>query len=108
IDAYQEVLGRAPMHAEAVRSLERLIVDHEHTFRIAQILEPIYREQDAWQKLVVIYDAELEFIDDKPKRVELLREIARIHETRGGDVRLAFGALARAWSEEAAEADAEA
>ena len=68
--------------------LERLIVDHDHTFRIAQILEPIYREQDAWQKLVVIYDAELEFIDDRPRRVELQREIARLHEQRGGDGRL--------------------
>ena len=107
IDTYEEVLGHASAHPDAVRSLERLIVDHDHTFRIAQILEPIYREQDAWQKLVVIYDAELEFIDDKPRRVELLQEIARIHEKRGGDVRLAFGALARAWGEEAAEPDAE-
>jgi tetratricopeptide (TPR) repeat protein len=105
IDAYEEVLKRAPGHPDAVRSLERLIVDHDHTFRIAQILEPIYREQDAWQKLVVIYDAELEFIDDKPKRIELLREIARIHEQRGGDGRLAFAALARAWTEEAQDSD---
>ena len=65
IDTYEEVLGRAHAHPEAVRALERLIVDHDHTFRIAQILEPIYRDQDAWQKLVVIYDAELEFIDDQ-------------------------------------------
>ncbi|HEY2747131.1 MAG TPA: hypothetical protein VGL86_21055, partial [Polyangia bacterium] len=106
IDTYEEVLGRAHAHPEAVRALERLIVDHDHTFRIAQILEPIYKDQDAWQKLVVIYDAELEFIDDKVKRVVLLREIARLHEKRGGDVRLAFGALARAWTEEASESDA--
>ncbi|HEY7956264.1 MAG TPA: tetratricopeptide repeat protein, partial [Polyangia bacterium] len=103
IDTYEEVLARSPGHPDAVRSLERLIVDHDHTFRIAQILEPIYREQDAWQKLVVIYDAELEFIDDRPRRVELQREIARLHEQRGGDGRLAFPPLARAWSEEASE-----
>jgi tetratricopeptide (TPR) repeat protein len=105
IDAYEEVLGRAALQPEAVRALERLIVDQEHTYRIAQLLEPIYKEQDAWQKLVVIYDAELEFIEDKPRRVELLQEIARIHEKRGGDGRLAFAALARAWTEEAGEAD---
>src|SRR5262249_32248340 len=101
IDTYEEGLGRANAPPDAWRALERLIVDHDHTFRIAQILEPIYREQDAWQKLVVIYDAELEFIDDRPKRIELLQEIARLHEKRGGDVRLAFGTLARAWTEEA-------
>ena len=99
IDAYEEVLGRSPGHPDSVRALERLIVDTDHTFRIAQILEPIYRDQDAWQKLVVIYDAELEYIDDKPRRIELLREIARIHETRGGDRRLGFQALARALGE---------
>jgi tetratricopeptide (TPR) repeat protein len=111
IDAYEEVLGRSPGHPDAVRALERLIVDNDHTFRIAQILEPIYREQDAWQKLVVIYDAELEYIDDKPRRIELLREIARIHETRGGDRRLGFQALARALGElvrEAGSVDEEA
>ena len=54
---------------------------------------------NAWQKLVVIYDAELEYIDDKPRRIELLREIARIHETRGGNQRLGFQALARALAE---------
>ncbi len=106
IDVYEEVLGHVSGHPDAVRALERLIVDHDHTFRIAQILEPIYRQEDAWQKLVVIYDAELEFIDDKPRRIELLQEIARIHEKRGGDPRLAFGALARAWGEEAGEPDA--
>src|SRR5262249_52497275 len=74
----------------------------DHTYRIAQILEPIYRQQDAWQKLVVIYDAELDFIEDRPRRVELLTEIARLHESRGKDGRLAFGAWARAWSEEIA------
>src|SRR5262249_38663982 len=93
--------------AEAVRALERIIIDHDHTFRIAQILEPIYREQDAWQKLVVIYDAELEFIDDRARRIELLREIARLHEQRGGDGHLAFGALARAVSEQIAEGGSE-
>jgi tetratricopeptide (TPR) repeat protein len=115
IDAYEEVLRRtdgdraqAPQRGEAVRALERLIVDHDHTFRIAQILEPIYRDHDSWQKLVVIYDAELEFIDDRRRRIELLREIARLHEERGGDGALAFGALARAWSEEVEEGDSPA
>lgn len=103
IDAYEQALGRAPGDAEAVRALEQLIVDNEHTFRIAQILEPIYRDTDAWQKLIVIYDAELEFIDERARRVELLREIARLHEQRGGEGRLAFGALARAWTEEVEE-----
>jgi hypothetical protein len=80
--------------------LERLVAGQEFRQRIAEILEPIYRQKDVWQKLVVILDAQLEFVEDKPRRVEMLREIARIHETRGGALDLALGALARAWKED--------
>src|SRR5262249_39810545 len=43
IDTYEEVLQRSADEPEAIRALERLIIDHDHTFRIAQILEPIYQ-----------------------------------------------------------------
>ncbi|HEX2574271.1 MAG TPA: tetratricopeptide repeat protein [Polyangia bacterium] len=105
IDAYEEVIGFDQNNKEAISALERLILDHDQRFRIAQILEPIYQLQDQWAKLVVIYDAELEFIDDKQRRVELLKEIARIHAQRGGDLQLAFDALARAWTEEVGEGE---
>lgn len=105
IDAYEEVLQFDSNNKEAISALERLILDHDQRFRIAQILEPIYQVQDQWAKLVVIYDAELEFIDDKQRRVELLKEIARIHAQRGGDLQLAFDALARAWTEEVGEGE---
>lgn len=103
IDAYEEVLRLDANSREAITALERLVMDHDQRFRIAQILEPTYAAQDEWAKLVVIYDAELEFIDDKSRRVELLQEIARLHVERGGDRRFAFAALARAWTEEAPE-----
>ncbi|MSP60174.1 MAG: tetratricopeptide repeat protein [Myxococcales bacterium] len=107
IDAYEEVVKRDPRHKDAIAALERLIMDRDQRFRIAQILEPIYRVHDQWAQLVVIYGAELEFIDDKTRRVALLREIARIHAERGGDLKLAFSALARAWREEAPDGSCE-
>ena len=106
IDAFEEVLGKDAANREAVAALERLILDHDQRFRIAQILEPIYKRADQWAQLVVIYEAELEFIDDKAERVATLREIARLHERRGGDLQHAFRALARAWTEEAPEGEA--
>ena len=105
IDAYEEVLTLSPSQKDAAAALERLIMNHDQRFRVAQILEPIYKREDQWAKLVVIYDAELEFIDDKAHRVELLQEIARLHGERGGDRKLAFAALSRAWSEEAPEGE---
>ncbi|MCC6749654.1 MAG: tetratricopeptide repeat protein [Deltaproteobacteria bacterium] len=100
IDFYEEVLARNRDHLPAIAALERLVLDRDQRFRIAQILEPVYRAQDEWAKLVVIYDAQLEFIDDRDRRVELLKEIARLHEERGGFVELAFRALARAFEEQ--------
>lgn len=99
IDHYEEVLARNSRHARAIAALEQLVMDREQRFRIAQILEPIYRDQDEWAKLVVIYDAQLAFIEDADRRVYLLKEIARLHEERGGSLELAFRALARAFEE---------
>jgi pentatricopeptide repeat protein len=102
IDAYEECLARDAKHPEARAALERLVLERDHRFRIAQILEPLYKAQDEWAKLVVIYDAQLEFIDDPVRRVDILREIARIHETRGANLRLAWEALARAFGDQPA------
>ncbi|RMH42163.1 MAG: tetratricopeptide repeat protein [Deltaproteobacteria bacterium] len=102
IDHYQTVLAGGGAEAdEALAALERLVQEPDHQDRIARILEPLYRERDWWQKLVVLlHDARLPHVDDPGERVAMLREIARIHETRGGDPRLALAALARAWKED--------
>ena len=100
IDFFEEVIKLERDNPRAIAALERLILDKEQRFRIAKILEPIYRDQDEWAKLVVIYDAQLDFIDDPQRRGHLLREIARLHEDRGGSLDLAFRALCRAFEEE--------
>ena len=105
VDYYEEVLARNSNHSEAIAALERLVMDRDQRFRISQILEQIYKDQDEWAKLVVIYDAQLEFIEQKDRRVTLLREIAQLHEERGGSLELAFKALCRAFEEEFGDPD---
>ena len=109
VDCYEETLQREASNAAAIGSLERLLHGLGERdalrFRVAQILEPIYRNADEWAKLVGVYEVELLFIDDKPRRVELLREIARLEEERGQNYDAAFGALSRAWSEECSEGE---
>jgi len=100
IDHYEEVLSREPAHAGAIGALEQLVLDRDQRFRIAEVLEPIYQAQDEWAKLVVIYDAQLAFIEDKDRRIYLLREIARLHEERGGSLELAFSALCQAFEQD--------
>ncbi len=97
IDHYQAVLESEVGWETALAPLERLVVNVDSRERIAEILEPVYRANDWWQKLVVILDAQLEYVDDPDRKVEMLREIARIHESRGGDEKLALEALSRAW-----------
>lgn len=97
LDQYEEVINSGKLWERAVASLERLVIHDEHRERIASLLEPVYREQDWWQKLVVILDAKLEYIDDPAYQIVVLHEIAELHEQRGGAIDLALAALARAW-----------
>ncbi|HSD88792.1 MAG TPA: hypothetical protein VLB44_14795, partial [Kofleriaceae bacterium] len=106
IDQYEEVINGGKLWERAVSSLERLVIHDEHRERIASLLEPVYREQDWWQKLVVILDAKLEYIDDPATQVLVLHEIADLHERRGGAIDLALSALARAWRIDVADEEA--
>ena len=89
--------GGPSLWERAVAALERLVVHEEHRERIAELLEPVYRDQDWWQKLVVILDAKLAYVRDPIDQVLVLHEIAELHERRGGALDLALTALARAW-----------
>tara|TARA_R110002073_G_scaffold24260_9_gene82156 strand:- start:70410 stop:81644 length:11235 start_codon:yes stop_codon:yes gene_type:complete len=104
IDQYQEAL-HMPGGELALTALERLVMDDAHREQIADILEPVYREKDWWQKLVVILDAKLLYAEDQSQRGEMLREIAQIHEERGGDLGLALEALGKAWLEETGDSE---
>lgn len=105
IEQYEVVLRSNTGWEQALAPLEHLVMNENHRERIAELLEPVYRANDWWQKLVVILDAQLAYVDDPERRVSMLREIAQIHETRGGDQLLALDALARAWKENVSDSD---
>ena len=92
IDQHELVISEGRGWERAVAALERLVVHEEHRERIALLLEPVYRDQDWWQKLVVILDAKLAFVHDPHEQVHTLHEIALIHEQRGGALDLALTA----------------
>ena len=97
IDQYQEVLHGEKLWERGVQALERLVIHDDHRARVIELLEPVYRAQDWWQKLVVVLDAKLEYVMDPTDQVQTLHEIADLHEERGGALDLALAALARAW-----------
>ncbi|ACY16316.1 tetratricopeptide repeat protein [Haliangium ochraceum] len=106
IDQYEQVLRASEGWERALPPLERLVLHEDYRARIAELLEPVYRANDWWKKLVVILDTQVGYVDDPDRRVAMLREIAHIHETRGGDERLALEALSRAWRENVRDSDA--
>ncbi len=88
---------RAPAaRRDAIAALERILEDPDHRYRVAVILEPIYRKAGDWQKLVGVLDAQLDTVEDRDDRVKILGEMAEIHQ-RLARIDLAFGCRSRAW-----------
>jgi tetratricopeptide (TPR) repeat protein len=100
VDRYAEILRRttsAPRDAvAAVSALEALARDAEQRYRVAVILEPVYRQAGDLVKLVGALESQLESADDRSERVRVLREMAEIQE-RLGRLDLAFESRSRAW-----------
>ncbi|HTB60233.1 MAG TPA: tetratricopeptide repeat protein, partial [Polyangia bacterium] len=99
VDRYAEILSRpaAPRDsAAAVSALEGLANDADQRYRVAVILEPVYRRSGDLNKLVGALDAQLESADDRAERVRVLGEMAEIHQ-RLGRLDLAFDCRSRAW-----------
>ncbi len=96
IDRYAEILERTPGHRDATAALERILENPDHRYRVAVILEPIYRKAGDWQKLVAVLDAQLDTVEDRDDRVKILGEMAQIYQ-RLARIDLAFGCRSRAW-----------
>ena len=98
IDVYEEIAQVNAQEKNTLWALERLVQDTQHTLRITQILEPIYRQLDQWKKLIAIYEAQIKLVDDALEKGRLLGEVGELHEQRAGDVALAFHAWMRAFT----------
>jgi tetratricopeptide (TPR) repeat protein len=100
IETYRTVLSLTPENTEALGALERLLSEPEYQATIADILEPIYRGRDDWEKLVGVYEIQREHADAADRQVELLHRIAELHQNRGGAPDEAFRSYARAFAVE--------
>ncbi|MCB9626668.1 MAG: tetratricopeptide repeat protein [Sandaracinaceae bacterium] len=98
IDTFEEVLRTDPTHAATVSELEQLVMNEEHQRRITEVLEPIYRQQDQWRKLIAILEAQASLAETPEDAERILGEVATLHETRGGDSAMALEAWGRAFA----------
>jgi tetratricopeptide (TPR) repeat protein len=96
IDGYRQVLERDPTNPEALSSLERLATTDANSLAIAEILEPLYRSQGDYQKLIRVTEVQVGRTEDPERKVELLQQIAGLYEDAAGDLNASFDTMARA------------
>jgi tetratricopeptide (TPR) repeat protein len=82
VGCYQDILNADPAHPETRAALERMLHGGTMQGQIAEILEPLYRLGEEWEKLVDLYQLELGRLTDTQERLTLLRRLADIAENR--------------------------
>ena len=100
IEAYREVLAADPTHTETRASLERMFMGGTLQGEIADVLEPLYRQNEEWEKLARIYEVQLGRLTAVDERQALLRRLAEISEQKLVDQIAAF-----AWWSQAVKED---
>jgi tetratricopeptide (TPR) repeat protein len=100
IEIYREVLDRDPSSAQALAALERLVQRPEHEVRVAEILEPLYRDAVEVAKLIGIHEIQVRHSASADQKVDLLGRIAELYETQLDDLSNAFRSYARALAED--------
>ncbi|MEZ4226752.1 MAG: tetratricopeptide repeat protein [Polyangiaceae bacterium] len=96
VEGYRQVLDRDPTNAAARSALERLGQDPANELVIAEILEPLYRNQGDFQRLIGVHEVQVRRAEDAHRKVELLHQVAELYEDAAGDINAAFDTLARA------------
>jgi tetratricopeptide (TPR) repeat protein len=104
ISRYQGILATTPDHPGAREALGTIARGDDYRVPAIAVLEPILRTARAWDQVVELLELRLAVEDAVERRLEILGEIARIHEMEQRDVESAFATWARALTEEATEA----
>lgn len=97
IDQLEAIVGDVPWHTEAIKALEALISDEQHKARVVEILRPLYERSDDWRQLVRLNEERFSLASDPREKVAVLRETAKLWETRGDDSIRAFQATRAAF-----------
>ncbi|MEZ4391246.1 MAG: tetratricopeptide repeat protein [Polyangiales bacterium] len=107
VGALRDIVEERRDHEEAIRALEGIADAHPAIrLTVVEILEPIYRDLDDWNRLIVALNIRTAASTDLPERTQLLREVGSLRETRAKDVKGAFSAYAQAFTEDAGDGEA--
>jgi tetratricopeptide (TPR) repeat protein len=108
IDQLEAIVGEVPWHADAIKELEGLSREGDHKARVVEILRPLYERQDDWRLLIKLNEERFGLAADAREKVAVLRETARLWETRGEDEIKAFEATRAAFELDPEDGDTRA
>jgi len=100
VETYRQVLELEEQNRDAIAALERLLTNAEHELTIANILEPIYKARGEWSKQIGVYEIMAKNAFDPMRKIELLHQIAELHEIGGDNTDQSFATFARAMRED--------
>ncbi len=86
IEGYRQVLERDAFNDTAISALESLAQDPSNELLVAEILEPLYRSQGNYNKLIAVYEIQERRETDPHTRVGLLHQVASLYEDAASDV----------------------
>jgi len=100
LEAQRLALEDVPTDSESVAAVRAIGESHEDLRQtVAEILVPVLRSTERWQELVSILEMRLTVENDPTQRMQTLREIAEVLETKLDQQAAAEEALLRALSE---------
>ncbi|HEY6882058.1 MAG TPA: hypothetical protein VI299_28710, partial [Polyangiales bacterium] len=97
LNAYRDVLDRAPGDARVTEKLEGLLSERTLAPEIVELLENAYRSSGDLAKVPKLYEARLSLAESSQDRARLLSELAALYENELNDKNLAAETLRRAF-----------
>lgn len=85
IEQYREILAAEPEHTQAMSALEMLFAEEVQPIAIGEILEPLFRMQEAWDRLIGVQEVQLRYQDNAEERISMMHRMAETAEEKIGD-----------------------
>ncbi len=97
VETYHRVLALDAGNATALGALETLLTNEQQQLTVAKTLEPFYRVNNNWPRLIQAYEIMVTHASDAEEKIGLLHRIAELYEIAGEEQGKAFDALGRAF-----------
>ena len=97
LQAYRDVVDRDPTDPRATAALERLLGDDSLAGELIDVLDGVYRQTGALEKVAALYDVRIRLADTSSDRVRFLQEAAQLWEQELGRPERALTAYRQAF-----------